>query len=192
MSTITVESVGDQLRVVAPYVEQFPPKAKMAGGRWAGATKTWVFDQRDAERVYGLLDEFFAWTPDADAETCTVRLTLTEDNAAVEEVALFGVTLARRKRRDSEVTLGDKVVVVDGVFAERGGSNVSPKIISPKNPRSVVIEWRDVTRHLAERIDPAVWAPQIIGQESLDRAALEAEKARLVARIAEIDQTLAN
>lgn len=190
MSDITITKTPDAIQTATPYDARFVADAKMIGGRWDPDRKMWGFDLRDEGRVLGLLEKHFAWTPDSASEpTATVHITLTSHNAWAGELTLFGHRIATRTGRDEQVKLGDGLVVVEGSFGARGGSVKHPAILSAD--REVILEWRDVPRSVVDKLDADKWHLEIIDHAEPTREALEAEKARLRARIAEIDAILA-
>ncbi|MFJ4418773.1 hypothetical protein [Streptomyces sp. NPDC088925] len=186
MSTVTITTENGKTSVHSPYHPDWPSQARDLGGKWRGGA--WVFDARDETRVRELARAVYGTDGSPDEDTVTVRLPaphLTgEANRPVAWWA-FGREIAARFSRDERVRLGDGVVIVSGGF-ERGGGSVKYPSLNPKD--GTVVEVRDVPRALvageedAEIVEEAGTSP--------DREALTAERAKLVARIAEIDAQL--
>lgn len=150
---VAVVASGGKVTVTGPYHPEFPSKARKLGGQWRG-NKEWVFDGRDEERVRELCRSIYG-TDGSATEVVTVRVRLA-DHAAVAvdrfstsaaSLFLLGRQLARRLGRDSDVRLGDGVIVVEGGFASRGGSAKYPTLSAQEG---TVLEVRDVPLALAQ------------------------------------------
>lgn len=186
---VKIEIHDGILTLSSPYSSALPPKAKALGGRFDGATKSWRFDPRDEARVRELAREIYG-TDGTPEELVSVRVRA--DLVSLESVAeleLFGRTIVRRWRRDEAPRLGNGVVIVEGGFPRSGGSTKYPEL-DPFD--GTVLEIRDVPAGAARKA--ASERPNVISvvePEKVDRAALEAERAAIVARLAEIDAALA-
>lgn len=191
MVTVTVDATT--ITVVTPYDAGFIDAAKQIGGRWDSARKARVFDARDEQRVRALVREHFGTDgSDDDAPTVTVRLPVPTSASGAgrlgAEFRAAGRRLVWRPSRDSSVKLSDGVVVVSGGFPGWGGSTSNPRL-SPEP--DTVIEVRDVPAGAAALMLDEVDGAAIVGAPDGQRAALEAERAQLLARLAEIDTLLA-
>lgn len=173
---------GGKLRVESHYHPDFVPKAKALGGRYTG--DAWVFDARDETRVRSLLVDVYG-TDGSECEMVTVRMPIQNRYSRNEEWCC-GRMVARRRYRDRAVELGDGVVVVSGGFPYRGGSVKSPDLDAKPD---TIVEIRDVPLAIALREQEA-GRVTILGEPEVDRDALEAERAVLLARLAEIDALL--
>lgn len=184
---ITIQ--GDKINVHSPYNPDFPHAAKRLGGRWVSASKAWVFDGRDEDRVRALCLEVYGDDGRGEAQLVTIRATYAADDYD-SDLAFYvaGRQVARAFDRDGGARLGEGVIVLSGGFGSSG---------SRKNPNvtvsaGTVIEVRDVpiaaAKAAVERAEPFV---EIVEADAIDRPALEAERSRLAARIVEIDALLA-
>lgn len=181
--TVTVE--GSKVVTTTPYNPDFIAPAKGLGGRFLGKENglgKWQFDSRDEQRVRDLLRTTYGTDGDA-VETVTVRIDITK--ASDPEFRRFGRLIARRDERDADVRLGPGVVLVHGGFQGRGGSMKYPEL-GPLD--GTILEVRDIP---AGHPDLSDLGPRDeIVDTGIDPAGLAAERARLVARIAEIDALL--
>lgn len=171
--------------MAAPYDPTFPKRARELGGDWKPDNKTWVFAARDEQRVRDLCREIYG-TDGAPTPTVTARVDCAKTDTEFDrELRLLGRRLAYRPGRDTHVVLGDGVIVLAGGFPSCGGSVKNPRL---EFEEGTVLEVRDVPAS-APGIDHR--AVTVVAAGEPDREALEAERARLVARIAEIDAALA-
>lgn len=195
MSIIKIATDGNTTTLRSPYHPNLPTQAKALGGKFDSFTKAWNFDARDEERVREMAIGIYG-TDGTDTETVTVRIEVGEGNDLVsrdrEALYLGGQEIARAFGRDSGAKLGDGVVVIEG-RAESGGS---AKNWDARLAAGTVVEIRDVPRGFGERIveqaaeHGRIADAKIVDEASDRREALEAERAKLLARIAEIDAEL--
>ncbi|MFD8705878.1 hypothetical protein ACFV1W_25285 [Kitasatospora sp. NPDC059648] len=173
-----------RIALVSPYDPDVPAAARKIGGRWDSTAKYWHFDGRDEERVRELALEIFGTdgTPEAEADTVTIRWDISGANT--EELRYSGRLVARRRSRDERPQLGQGVILISGGFPARGGSEKYPKLDAKAG---TVVEIRDLPRAAVDADDPDV----TIVDERVDVEALQAERERIVARLAEIDAVLA-
>lgn len=192
--TVTITNDGRTVTLSAPFDPAFPAKARKIGGRFDPAPlKVWRFDARDEQRVRALAREFWGTDgSDADEPTVTVRVPLTPIYAWREqEYRLAGRRLAWRAGRDEQVRLADGVVVVAGEFPSRGGSVRNPSLGDYGDKlEEIVLEVRDVPRSVAEKMRAEQADATVLDAPAVDREALQAERAQLAARLAEIDALL--
>lgn len=145
-------AVGQKtVKVRVPYHPEFPDRARLLGGKWDGAL--WTFDVRDKERVADLCMTTYGEDGLGNkAETVDVRIKLTLDDLTVAEYWRFGRCLLKRQGRDSDVRVGEGVVVLSGSFAGSGGSARYPRIaeygIAAKEAAGWELEIRDVPANL--------------------------------------------
>ncbi|KKK90721.1 hypothetical protein LCGC14_2720140, partial [marine sediment metagenome] len=105
-------------------------------------------------------------------------------------IFIAGRQVARATSRDSATVLGDGVIVLAGEI-HSGGSRKNWATVAESG---TVIEIRDVPESLARAAvadSDKYLEIEIIGQADIDQDALQAERAGLVARMAEIDSALA-
>jgi hypothetical protein len=179
---------GTTVAVKSPYNSEFVTTAKRYGGKWKNGQ--WVFDARDEERVRALCQEVYG-TDGLSTGLCTIRAKYSgdwHDYADRGPIEIAGRTIARAWGRDSGAKLGEGVVVLEGGFSSGGSmKNWTTRVIG-----ETVVLVRDFPRATAERLIAEGAQHISIEPEApvIDRAALEAERAKLVARIAEIDALL--
>ena len=173
MDQVKVTVSGSKVSVVSPYSPEFPPRAKELGGKWRAPA--WEFDARDEERVRALLMEVYG-TDGRPVETVTIRYRIGTERyeSKRRELWVAGRQVARRPGRDSQVILGDGVVVVEGSFPSSAGSRANPQI----GGDGVVLEIRDVPASLV----PA--AAEIVERQAVD------DEAALLAEIEELERKL--
>lgn len=190
MTTITITELAGLLSVTAPYDKRFVSAARRAGGRWNRDAKAWTFDARDRAAVEAALARCYGWAPQG-AQTGDFRITLTSSNAGDREVRLLGRRVARRWRRDDDVTIGEGVAVVTGDFPSRAGSLSRPAILDPGDG-DVTLVVRDLPLTVMgdeDLVETYQVAPVPAAEQDLE--ALRTERAQLVRRLAEIDALLA-
>lgn len=177
---------GPRISVISPFSPEMPPKARELGGRWDRQRSAWIFDARDRERVAELLRSIYGTdgTQDTAAATVTVRVRL-YDYEDGKTARFAGRRIAERPSRDADVRLSKGVVLVEGYLPGRGGSVANPRIDAPKD---VVVEIRDLPHGALSVEDEDSY--EIVDQ-AVDTTALRAERARLLARLTEIDAALA-
>jgi hypothetical protein len=152
----SVEREGDRIFVSSPYHEGFVRKARQVGGRWDRAGKAWVFEARDEERVRDLLAEAFGARGDEDLSGGLVDVSLPAGDRDFERSGALrwdgwnrayfaGRLLAERPSRDSEVRLGEGVILARGRLSRSGGSMKNPSLDFDAD---VVLEARGVPRSL--------------------------------------------
>lgn len=176
-----------KIAVHAPFNPDFVKGAKRLGGKWNGDTKAWLFDVRDRGRVEDLLATCYGYSVAASGELATVRIVLDEDNAGDKEVYFAGRSICSRRYRDVPVKTADNVVVIDGEFPASAGSMRYPAVI--RGSRTVTIEVRDVPVE-ALAAEKELRFERIDADTQAQREALIAERERLIARLAEIDEAL--
>lgn len=181
-----------QIRVVSPYLPAFVSAAKRLGGRWSAPA--WVFDVRDEPRVRAALVECYGTDgSEASGPMVTLRLVLQPGHYEDRDgIRIAGREIARAFGRDSGATLGQGVVLVEGAISSGGSVK---NWITRVGSNGATVLLRDVPASWAERLQadlPSGLLSVSIEPEApvIDREALAAERARLVARIAEIDQLL--
>lgn len=192
MCTVRVELDANIIVVSSPYSPELPARAKKLGGKWDAASRAWRFDARLEADVAGLYTEIYGeWTGQTVEYVTLVAEAQNMVSAEKGGIFLADRCLARAFGRDSGAKLGEGVICRAGGF-DSGGSTKYWTTIAAKG---TVVEIMDVPRAKAEQALAEAdedWKLSIkAGSSAIDRAGLEAEKARLLARIAEIDALLA-
>jgi hypothetical protein len=178
---------GSTVAVKSPYNSEFVTTAKRYGGKWKGGQ--WVFDARDEERVRALCQKVYG-TDGLSKDLCTIRAKFyISDAVCCGPIEISGRTIARAWGRDSGAKLGEGVVLLEGRFSSGGSMKNWETTVG--NAGAVVLV-RDFPRATAEKLiaEGATWLSIEPEAPVIDCAALEAERAKLVARIAEIDALL--
>jgi hypothetical protein len=191
MTKIRIErSTEGFIRVQSPYNPEFLSKAHKLNGRWS--SPYWVFDERDEQRVRDVLVDVYG-TDGAPISTVTCHVTFPKA-IYTDSLFLLGREVTRRPSRDAAVRLGQGVIILKGAFYASGGSTKHPII---GGSIEVVLEVRDVPEALAnkELLASSAGATggliiQIVNKTIAREDELLAEKAKLLARIAEIDAAL--
>lgn len=187
---IKIDTIDDRAYIEAPYNANFVAAVKQIGGAsWDRGRRAWsipdvAIDQAREimRRVYGEDDR-----PSAEPKVSVKLIFGNEVSKRHAPVTILGKSIASAWGRDSGARVGDDVVFVEGK-PQSGGS--------VKNWYSVVPEGCVVVLHNVPRAALQMELPEGVTAEVLeskgpDRAALEAERERLLARLAEIDQLLA-
>jgi hypothetical protein len=185
MSFKIIEANG-KAQIVSPYNPEFVDKIKKLGGRWDSAAKVWTVDPRNVEVVRQAMREVYG-QDDRPADLVSVKVTmLSSKSEGRGPVVMLGRTIASAWGRDSGARIGEGVVFVEG-GADSGGSVKNWETVVTKG--SVII-IHDVPRALAEA-NPEGLTLEILAEETPNLAALQEERERLLARVAEIDAILA-
>jgi hypothetical protein len=188
---VRIETVATTTYLITPYNPDLPRRAKAIGGRWDAGRKAWTFDTRDEQRVRDLARAIYGTdgSPADDGDLVTVRVRLADHEVTEQRrqqpVARFaGRLIAERTGRDTPVRLAPGVVLVEGTLPASGGSMRYPLIEAGDD---VIVEIRDLPRSALAVEDEKSY--EIVG-ETIDVEALLAERARLLARVEEIDTLL--
>jgi len=124
-----VKWLNDEMGIIieSPYSAPFVADAKKIGGKWNSASKTWVFDSRDEERIGKILLKHYGETGRGDQPALVdLRIPIHELQVSGGEATFMGRSVARRRGRDYPVALADGVIIDQGGFPQRGGSMKYP------------------------------------------------------------------
>ncbi len=184
---------GGIAKIVTPYNANFVAKIKMIGGaKWDAGSRCWTVPDTAEQAVRDVMRQVYGRDDLVEGETVSVRLTFAESCVAVTgPVTIMGHTISRAYGRDSGARPGDDVSFVRG-GCKSGGSVANWQSIVEAD--SVVILGKvSLSMYEAESksLPRGVTCEIIDSTQMVNRASLEAEKARLLARIAEIDKMLA-
>ena len=192
MNPMTIAIQSDRALIDVPYNRRFVSQIKLVGGRWLPDQKRWAVDARNVEHVRAIMVECYGHTDVSSAALVTVRVTVRHNDliGRCEPIMMFGRVIARAWSRDGGARCGDGIVFIEGGL----GSGGSVKNWQTKIYAESVFLIRDLPRpHVIA--NKAAWIElgcQIeIEEQQVDRAQLMAERERLGARLAEIDQLLA-
>ena len=200
MNKFRIEHKDGRIYLHTPYHPRFVTKIKKAGAKWDGST--WSMDEKNKEvarqimlDVYGCDDRFenpFL----THIKKCSVKITVKKDlYASRGPVTMLGRIIASAKGRDSGAKIGDDVCFEKGGATSWGSvKNWNTKI----NAGSVIILHDVPTYAIENKIDfgyndEDIDLEIIPSQSKADpRQELLEEKERLLARLAEIEQLLAD
>lgn len=185
-----IKIIEDIAVITSPYNPEFISKIKAMGGRWDSTSSKWKVHAQSVEAVRAAMIEIYGRSDEPSGEMVTVVVRFEKEGSAFRSAyAIFGRTIASAYGRDSGARVGDNVAFIQG--APRSGG--SAKNWCTEIPAGCVVEIYDVPREFAKKCLqtlPAGISAEIKGESRIDREALEAEKAKLMARIAEIDRIL--
>lgn len=186
MLKITVEN--GTANIYTPYNAEFVAAIKKLGGaKWSREGGCWKIQESRIPEVREVMRRIYGETDQETGKRVKVRLTFSEPVFEFgADVTILGKCLAHAWGRDSGATHGDDVSYISG-GPESGGSakNWTSDVLAG----SVAILY-DVPEALLSSPLPDGVEMEIL-EESVDRKALEEEKQRLLARLAEIDKLLA-
>lgn len=186
--SVSVTTRDGKLRVTADYNEGFRAAAHRLAGKWVDGA--WQFDARNAAWVRQALRDWYGTDGRSVPDTVSVRVRF--DAGEYRRCAPFtlaGRIIAQALGRDSGAELGEGVVLVVGSFTS-GGSTKNWCTEVGSSGAEVVLH--DIPREAYERLLEGGEAQVSIEPppKPFDVAELQAERARLLARIAEIDAEL--
>ena len=192
MCNIKVTIKDGRAKVFTPFNRDFVNAIRNIGGRkWDADDKCWTVPEEALPEVRKIMMEVYGETDLPN--TCgsvTVKVTFKEEwYERCNDVIIFKKVIASARGRDSGARSGDDVTFLEGKPTS-GGSMKNWKSVVPAGcvvllrhvPMAVWEEDKDSEYYTAELVDE--------GREA-KRKELEEEKARLLARIAEIDKLLA-
>lgn len=192
MAKITVAVKSGTAYIASPYNPDFVSRIKNCGGRWDTETRTWKISEQaldDARQimqdVYGETDQPFA------GSTVTLCIKTTDSIWETRKpIVVAGRVVASAFGRDSGARVGDGIAFIEG--GPKSGGSV--KNWQTCLDAGCVIKIYNVPAAKAQEV---VENPPYSGMvcaieqpETIDRAALVAEREKLLARIAEIDRIL--
>ena len=181
---IQIEKNENIISVTADYNDEFVKVAHTMGGKWH--SPSWVFDIREEDLVRSTCLKIYG-TDGVNADLVDVQITLNDfDAKKCAPIVIFGKTVARAFGRDSGAKIGTGIVIKSGKFGS-GGSAKNWLTIAEDGTSFIM---RDVSRSLVEaNMEKSIQA-EIISETDIDIEALKAEKEKLVARLAEIENLL--
>lgn len=186
-TNIHIQVEGNTLHLTAPFSREANADYKGLGGKWDKANRTWVFKASDLIPLREVLRGHFGYD-DNPVEVVTARVELEgEYGRGGNSIEMFNRLIATRMGRDAPVKLGHGVRVVEGKFTLRAGSTQYPSI---GDVDGIVLEVREVPATHPDLDDDAVTVQEADELPDSELASLEAERARLTARLTEIDAKL--
>lgn len=186
---ITIEN--GTAKVYTPYNREFVEKIKTIGGRkWDATEKCWTVPESEVETVRKHMMDVFGETDQPIAgEKVTVKITFNREGASDyrEGIYLFGKPIIRAFGRDSGARVCDDVTLIEGKVTS-GGSSKNWYTLAAEG---TVLKVRNVPKAALEMIEGYDVTVEEIEETGINRQALEDEKAKLLARLAEIETLLA-
>lgn len=187
-----IEIVDSSAYIVSPYNPKFVARVKALGGKWDASSKRWRVSAQSVDTVRAAMLDVYGQNDEPVSETVTVIVRFSEsDHAPCAPYVLFGRVIATAWGRDSGARVGEDVAFIQGKPTSGG----SAKNWGTYIPEGAVIEIYGIPKDYAQRcindLDIPFISAEIKGTPQIDRDALIEEKARLSARIAEIEKLLA-
>ena len=172
-------------RVYTPYNKEFAKAIKNIGqAKWQEGA--WVVPAHMVDAVREIMLDIYGESDISTTEKVDVKVTFNESFDAYQSaVTMFGKTIARAYGRDKRVDVGEDVAFIKGAPKATGSVKNWYTEIPEK---SVCIVSNVPETMLNEELPEGVTAEVL--KKTVDRKALEEEKERLLARIAEIDNLL--
>lgn len=186
MKNIKIERVDGRLEVTSPYDRDFIFQIKQIGGRWISEKKVWSVSEELEQELMDILRDVYGWVGD---DPTTIRVTFKaydfwSDDGTID---IGPMTVAKRYSRDGAVSVADGFWVSGGsAFPSSGGSAKYPSVKPNEDTEMTGDLPLDIYKALSEE-EKAL----IIVDDGNKKKALEEEKEKLLARLAEIEEELA-
>lgn len=187
----TEVSVTNDARILVRcgYNTKFILSAKRLAGRWLPEEKLWAFSAQHERLVRDLCVRWFGTDGTTPPDLVDVRIAFPKAKSQHEgPVTIFGRIVASARSRNSTARLGEGVVFVEGQAFSNGDHKGWRTVVGEGS----VVHMSGVPRALAVAEAPTGVVVTIIEREGpVDKSIrLQAERDRLVARIAEIDAAM--
>lgn len=173
--------------VFTPYNAEFISRIKLLGGRWNPSQKCWTVVEDAVDDVRAAMRNIYGQDDQPVSETVDVILTFEDEISSWHgPVTILGRTIASAMGRDSGARVGEDVMFLEGA-PKSGGSVKNWETIVPAG---CVVKLPNLPKLAITECElPYHVHMEVVGQD-IDRAALAEEKARLLARLAEINAIL--
>ena len=192
MCNIKVTIKDGMAKVFTPFNHDFVNAIRNVGGRkWDADDKCWTVPEEALPEVRKIMMEVYGETDLPN--TCgsvTVKVTFKEEwSERCDDVIIFKKVIASARGRDSGARPGDDVTFLEGEPTSGGSMKNCESVV----PAGCVVLLRHVPLTVCEEDkDNEYYTAEIVDEgKDVRRKELEAEKTRLLARIAEIDKELA-
>lgn len=176
-----------------PYSKQFIDDIKSIGGsKWNPSKSCWTVPIAALDVAKNIMMRIYGEDGETKQPTLTIRIIIEETQYGEEcgSYTLLGKTIARATGRDNGSSPGEDVIFENGKPTSGGSRNHWYAIV----PQGSIIRINNVSMSLWEEFTSNEHEHDGIKTEIIDgkinRAALEAERAKLLNRVAEIDQIL--
>lgn len=194
MNGFEIEIKDGQAYLTTPYNPVYVQRIKQLGARWDASSKRWRINAQSVDAARKIMREIYGEDDQKQDEKVTVIATFSETQSALcNSYCLFGKTIARAYGRDTGAQVGEEAAFIER--APRSGGSI--KNWETVIPAGSVVEIYNVPRKFVEQEIESNKSQDNgisfeIKEESckIDRAALSAERERLLLRIAEIDKLL--
>ena len=192
MCNIKVTIKDGRASIYTPFNRDFVAGIRNVGGRkWDADNKCWTVPEESLPQVRQIMMDVYGETDLPN--TCgsvTVKVTFKEEySERRDDVIIFKKVIASARGRDSGARPGDDVTFIEGEPTSGGSMKNWESVV----PAGAVVLLRHVPLSVWEQDkDSEYYTAEIIDEgKDVKRKELEEEKARLLARIAEIDKELA-
>lgn len=192
MAKITVTIKAGTAYIASPYNPEFVSRIKNCGGRWDAETRTWKISEQALDDARQIMQDIYGETDQQTAgTTVTLRAEIIDSIWETRKpIVIAGRVVASAFGRDSGARVGDNVAFIAG-GPKSGGSVKNWQTCIDAG--SIIKVYKVPAAKAREAVEnpPYKGMVCVIEQpETIDRAALEAEREKLLARIAEIDAQL--
>lgn len=195
---ITFKTNGNETDVYTPYSAEFVSqiKSKLGTRKFDREKGCWTINTEDLDIVKEIVSDVYGYTEGEDLDTVKVKIKFEKSCCTLKDaVRIGGTTIARAWSRDSGAKLGDGVVLVDGKVGSSGSRANWETSVSEGSIFLVTMPRKAVEKAMKDEgiEDNYGFVPltiEIVNEVKPNKEELEAEKERLLARIAEINKML--
>ena len=192
MCNIKVTIKDGRASVFTPFNRDFVNAIRNVGGRkWDADDKCWTVPEEALPQVRQIMMNIYGETDlPGTCGSVTVKVTFKEEySERRDDVIIFKKVIASARGRDSGARPGDDVTFLEGEPTSGGSMKNWESVV----PAGCVVLLRHVPLSVWEQDkDSEYYTAEIIDEgKDVKRKELEEEKAKLLARIAEIDKELA-
>ena len=191
MCNIKVTIKDGRASVFTPFSRDFVAAIRNVGGRkWDADDKCWTVPEESLPQVRQIMMDVYGETDlPGTCGSVTVKVTFKEEySERRDDVIIFKKVIASARGRDSGARPGDDVTFIEGEPTSGGSMRNWESVV----PAGCVVLLRHVPLSVWEQDkDSEYYTAEIVDEGKEKRKELEEEKARLLARIAEIDKELA-
>ena len=187
MDNFKITVADGKANIYTPYNADFVSRVKLLGGRWNASDRCWAVPEDAVEDVRAAMREIYGRDDRPVVDAADVVLTFGEEvSEYCAPITLLGRTIARAFGRDTGAKVGENVMFIQGA-PRSGGSMKNWLTVIPSGCVVKCLRGPRAALDAAELPDGVTM--EIINTR-MDREALEDEKARLLARLAEIEKLL--
>ncbi len=154
-----LEEKNGKIYTYTEYNKEFIKASRNLGGKWDKENKSWVFPSDIKEEVENILYDFYGY----GNEKVDVKIKWVRENWEKEyfHEVYAGTECFQRLYNDYSVRIHDRVSILKGDFASRGGTRSNPQVGEPK---SEVLEFllRSVPKNRIHELDNQPYIYEII------------------------------